>query len=272
MDNTQQLKYSPKAIGAVNLLLYGSGYLFLHMYLRFFLFFAMLLIAGIFLGTIGTIICYIIVIVDSTRLAQKIQKGEKQLPPANIALTVIIVVVILGLTAFTFMPKYLFAFSEGSCDVLYPTKFSLDLSSSMKSFSENNDCKGKVMDGETLFTFWKKPGLKDKECESEPIRLKTRCYFKKALDTKNYQYCYGTTSKNLCIGNLARVLKDKSICQYSKTAIVCEMYVEECITQSGERPYVNCGIENWFSCDGLTSLRDEKYKGECIQKYGLTNS
>ena len=75
MADSQYLKYSPKLIGGVNVLLYGSGYLFLHKYLRFFLFFVILLIANIFLGIIGVIISYILVIVDSTRLAKKIQKG-----------------------------------------------------------------------------------------------------------------------------------------------------------------------------------------------------
>jgi hypothetical protein len=167
--------------------------------------------------------------------------------------------IILG---FTSLPKYIFAYSEASCDILYPTTPSLDLKTSLDSISENNKCKSKVKMGKTLFTFYKKPGIKDPNCEAETGRMKDVCYFKKALDTKNPEYCYNFAGPDLCIHEVAVVLKDKSLCQHTTYQSICEEDVDSCINNPEQK---ECKIPPYRSCD--TSFN----KGECIRKYGLTS-
>lgn len=269
MADSQYLKYSPKLIGGVNVLLYGSGYLFLHKYLRFFLFFVILLIANIFLGIIGVIISYILVIVDSTRLAKKIQKGEIQLPSVNIPLTVIIIIVIVGITAFNYTPKYLLAFSEESCNVFYPMNL---FSPDYRSATENFKCKNMVKEGKTLFTFFSEKPPKDAGCESEAYQMQAPCYFRKAIDTKNYKYCYNLVYVEYCIINLAGVLKDKSLCKnIDQTKFRCSEIIQECI--DGNRVEKYCKPTSFFSCDGQSWGYDpgNNKLNNCMTKYGLSS-
>ena len=158
---SEQLRQSPAAIGAVNLMVYGCGYLFLHAYRRFFISLLILLIFDLSLGILGIVVSYLIVILDCARITKKIQRGKKELPRFSGFLTTISILCIVVIISFTLLPKYLFAFSETSCDLFYPITFSFDFYSDIQSISKNTDCKNKIKGGETLFTFYKKPGLKD---------------------------------------------------------------------------------------------------------------
>jgi hypothetical protein len=149
----EELKYSPKAIGLSNILLFGLGYLFLHTYKRFFIFYTIFVLLTLFLGTIGTIIAYLVVISDSFRLARKIKSGKKKMPKENKKLLVLIIIIIVFTLIVALLPdfpKYYFAYSEESCDTLYPVFGYLDLD----AVANRMKCKNMVERGQTLFTFF----------------------------------------------------------------------------------------------------------------------
>ncbi len=260
--NNQQLRFSPKAIGGINFLLYGSGYLFLHRYLRFFAMLIILVISGILLGIIGVMISYILVVIDTTRLAKRIQKGDEKLGPGNVVLAALILIFAGIIISFTLFPKYLFAFSESSCNIYYPAELSLDPFSFDDAIAQNNNCKNKVIKGETLFTFYKEKIPIDKVCESEIETLREQCYFKKAIDAKNYKYCYNTKFSDTCMQDLAIYFKDEAICQYATKyiAIACGWQIKSCV--SGENQ--SCELSGIFTCD---LFYDDEQK-ECLRKYG----
>jgi len=245
------------------MLIYGLGYLFLHMYSRYFIFLIIGMTTYFFFGFLGILVSAMVVMYDCYRLANKIKDGQLQLPQKNTLLTIFITIMIITSTAYVILPKYLYAFSESSCDFLYPIKYSFDLYSNVQSISKNSMCKDKVIEGKTLFTFYKSSVLKDNQCEAEGYTLRNRCYFKKAVDSKNFRYCYATSVKSQCIRSLAVQLKDKELC---KSDEFCKDYFETCTKNPDDR---DCKLSDIFFCKGLLGV-DEKYKEECIKKYGIT--
>lgn len=261
-----KLKYGPVKTAISNLLLYGLGYLLLHKYRRFFAFFFLLLAAVVIFGVLGMLVSYLIVIIDTFRLSKKINDGVIKLPEKNNIMLAITMVFIIGITLFAFLPKHYFAFSVESCDLFYPMQFS-DYRIILESISANADCKRMVRERGSLFEFTGDGALKDDACEAESYGVKRVCYFKKAIDTRNYKYCNYVSGYNSCLINLAGVLKDESLCEKVELQIHrCEEIVENC--KADEESELLCKPTISFTCEGQGGL-DESEKNECIDKYGL---
>ncbi len=269
-NNIQQspLKYSAKAIGGVNFLFYGAGYLFLHMYLRFFIMFAIMLFLSAFFGMIGVIVCYIAVIVDTAINAKKIHEGKKELPPVKPILRTIIIGFIILLTLSYFLPKSYLAFSKESCDIFYPIMNRETLTLYSDNFMSNTECKQMVSEGKTLFTLFIEKAPKDAICDAEPYTLKEVCYFKKALDTHNYKYCKNIVLSDICVINLAAIWKDKTMCNNVEgTNYRCDEIVQNCIINSSSE--VHCTPVDLFSCKQLASEEITQESLDCMTKYNI---
>lgn len=188
----------------------------------------------------------------------------------KIIFAVVVVLCIIGFSAYKLTPKYMFASSFEHCEKLYPVGISSSTTAYdlLESAGKLSECKVKVQKGETLFTSSKK--IEDKNCESETRALRTTCYFKKALDTKDYRYCLSIYNSDYCIRNLATFVHDDSICQYSAQKSTCEENVETCKTQTGENKSDECMFNEMITCDSLFP-RNVDYLDECMEKYGLTN-
>jgi hypothetical protein len=234
------------------------------MYGRFFIALLVLMLAKFFFGPVGMLVSYVLVIIDCAMLTRKIQDGKQIWPPKNVWLTVIILIVILGSLVLSFIPKYMFAFSDDSCDVLYPQIFSFDLAKSLQSISENSQCKQMVHQGKTFFGFMLEKPPKDAACESETYDLKDICYLKKAIDTKNYKFCHNTYIPSSCIENVAIALRDSAVCSFTDSESYCARKVAACVTSDED-----CKLDSYETCDAFTY--DEKKKNDCIHKYNLTS-
>ncbi|MFC1648571.1 hypothetical protein ACFL1B_03855 [Nanoarchaeota archaeon] len=181
---------------------------------------------------------------------------------------VLIVVALLILAAYIFIPKYLFAFSENSCDSLYSVN---RVPFDYEALGENIHCKQMVKDGKTLFTFFSEKTAKDEICKSEDPPMHVPCYFRKALDTKNIEYCYNLYNPEICIINIAAIWKDITICNnIDPDKWLCSEIVQECIGESPDNSY--CKPINVFTCDGQvwTDDANNARQNECIAKYNLT--
>ncbi len=266
-DTDQQLKYSAKSIGAVNLLFYGSGYFFLRRYARFGVAFFALVAFGTMLGWIGAALCYLGVIIDTTRLAKKVHGGSLELPKANTALATLLIAAVILVTLYSFTPKYLLAYSEESCDLFYPKSLSIGLGGALDTMIENAECKQKILNGETWFSSGPDQNFIHKECESSSGLLKDICYFDKAWDSTNPAYCKNTSEPSLCLESLAWLLLDMSLCEGSDQKRTCEETFDRC-TQISDPP-VRCEVDTLFSCKGLSSEVDAELRLNCIRKFGI---
>lgn len=264
----ETLEWKPSVVAGSNLLLYGLGYVLLRRYWRFLVALVVLIVLGFFLGNLGVVCAYMLVIGDTVQLARKIQDGKDRFHPRVAWLDVVIVFCAIGITLFSLTPKYLLAFSEESCDFFYRVELSLDVGSTVDGMIENTDCKRKVLTGDTWFTFGPSTTFGDKGCERGGNVLRDICYFNKAWVSENPGYCQRTSVFAACIENLAWFLDDRTLCEESSQQLNCEKVFDRCSQNTDDR-LVSCEVDPLFSCDGLGEEIDAELRIDCMRKFGI---
>lgn len=264
MENIEQQKPQTNLSGQknavltalANILIFGAPYLLLHNYGRFFIA-SFLLIITLFIYPNASILVFIIVIIDTYLLVQKLNKEQIQNNKNTILniLGVLTIIAYIALYTITNSIPGQLAWSKDACNYLYPfnegtkLKCSLQFQESKKSEAINNE-----------ITRMKESKKTDPECEAllkDDYIFGEYCYLKKAFETKDGLYCYGSSEKFDCFVYLATQTGDSKYCD-----MISEVAKNNCLRYVESKRKV---FTYPLNCNGFTQT-DRKTR--CEQLFG----
>ena len=265
-------RYGPVRVMLFQFVIYGSGYLLMSRYIRYFLSLLFLFFTTAFFQAMGVIIATILIMIDTYILAKK-SNGVEAISPNFKSMSVFAIKCLISLVILVVVVVFAgahewWAWSEESC-IFFKGGLSQEDRLLYKTAAIDS-CIKNVKMGNTLFTFHRKVKVPQaEECQNERLSYRYVCYFSKAIETRDYRYCYHMLPITIigndyqtCIKNLAGIFKDETLCDYIDSTN-CMEFVKNC-TMGVDNVF--CEPLKVFTCEGVYY----KEQSVCYEKYNIT--
>ena len=216
-------KYKPILMAFTNFIIPGFAYIAMRKYYRFFIAYIPLLIIAFFWIQSLLGLVFIIMAIDTYIRAKKINEGAEIFAEKRKSLSLIcglLILIFFGVSvAVDSGAKDYLASSQSACKNLYPADAQGKVRCE-KKFKEKqmlvqiDEIAGQALKDPTCEKFGTDETLK-KEAGDSNYLFSVLCYFRKALETKNIQYCNSSIGvpEEDCISYLAIDLEKPEFCE-----------------------------------------------------------